>query len=182
RARPNLAPLPVYYSHPKAEDKNLPSKITFITIIVMMTVPGLEQPIPFPWSEDYRSARGHGAPLRSSRIAAARPKPRLLDKAERLRFSTDRLAQAQSLRLAAAQQFTSTPRSHGPAHRRLPEISRRDMAGRAGALRGAGALGAEPRDNGDRLLGFARRPADGVRRGSGRAVRRAQRRGPRAAL
>ena len=43
-----------------------------------------------------------------------------------------------------------------------------NMAGRAGALRGAGALGAEPRDDGHRLLRLARRSADRVRRRAGR--------------
>src|SRR6201999_1774072 len=73
-------------------------------------------------------------------------------------------------------------RLDGRAYRRLSQIQGGGLAGRALALRGAGALGPEPRDHDPRLLRFARRSADDFRRGARRVVRAAQRRGDRPAL
>src|SRR5271169_2646522 len=84
-------------------------------------------------------------------------------------------------RSAAYLIFAAKP-SHGPADRRLSPFSRRGLAGRAGALRGPVPLGTKPGGAGHRVLGFARRPADDLRGGAQRIVRRAQRRGARPAL
>ena len=66
---------------------------------------------------------------------------------------------------------------HGSADRGLSTVSHQRMARRTRPLRDLSPTGAEPRDSGSRLLGFALRSADCFWGRTGRAVRGAQCRG-----